>query len=159
MTVLSDQWETIPSYPGYEVSSTGFVRSKRTGKVLAFNTKRGNHPYQRVHLCHNGKSRYLLVHRLVLEAFVGPCPDGKQALHLDNNPKNNHLTNLRWGTVEENHSTINRRGGANGRSKLTEDDVYYILQSSKPHADLARTFNVSSTTIQNIRNRKLWKHL
>lgn len=159
MTVLSDQWETIPSYPGYEVSSTGFVRSKRTGKVLAFNTKRGNHPYQRVHLCHNGKSRYLLVHRLVLEAFIGPCPDGKQALHLDSNPKNNHLTNLKWGTIEENHSTINRCGAANGRSKLTENDVLYILQSSKTHADLARTFNVSSTTIQNIRNRKLWKHL
>jgi hypothetical protein len=159
MTVLSDRWIQSPSYPGYEISNTGFVRSKRTGHILALRTKKGKHPYQRVHLCHNGKARYVLVHRLVLEAFVGPCPDGKQALHLDNNPKNNHINNLRWGTPKENHQTINRTGTANGRSKLTETEVLAIRSSAKPHAELARQYQVTDTTIQNIRTRKLWKHL
>jgi len=33
---------------------------------------------------------------LVLTAFVGPCPDGHRAVHLDGNPMNNRLSNLAW---------------------------------------------------------------
>ena len=124
MTVSNDlQWKSIPTYSNYEVSNFGQVRNKVTGKLLSQATKKGKHPYQRVHLCQNGKSRYILVHRLVLEAFVGPCPEGQQCLHLDSNPRNNRLDNLTWGTPVENHSTINRSGERNGRSKLTADDV------------------------------------
>jgi hypothetical protein len=159
MTVHGDQWVQIPSYPGYEVSDSGCVRSRRTGKLLSLSTKRGKHPYQRAHLCQEGKARYVLVHRLVLESFVGPCPDGMQALHLDNNPRNNRLDNLRWGTAKENHSTIDRRGTANGRCKLTPKKVSDIRASKEQHSTLSTRFGVSATTIQNIRNRRLWKHL
>ena len=159
MTVLSDRWVPIPSYQGYEVSDSGYVRSRKTGKLIAFNTKKGKHPYQRVHLSQVGVAKYLLVHRLVLESFVGPCPDGMQALHLDDNPSNNRLDNLRWGTAKENHRTINRRGPANGRCKLKPEDVLEIRFSQERHCDLAARYGVADTTIQNIRNRKLWKHL
>jgi hypothetical protein len=159
MTVLSDRWESIPSWPGYQASTAGQIRSHRTGKVLAQNTKKGKHPYQRVHLSQDGKARYVLVHRLILDTFMGPCPEGQQALHLDDNPRNNSLGNLRWGTPKENHSTINRHGRANGRSKLTEDDVRAIRASTEPHVVLARSLSVSDTTIQNIRNHRLWPHV
>jgi len=36
------------------------------------------------------------VGRLVLAAFVGPCPAGHRAAHLDGNPLNNRLANLAW---------------------------------------------------------------
>lgn len=42
------------------------------------------------------------VHSLVLEAFTGPCPEGMEARHLDDNPTNNRLENLVWGTRSEN---------------------------------------------------------
>lgn len=159
MTVLSDRWKTIPSWPGYQASTSGQIRSHRTGKLLSQSTKKGKHPYQRVHISQDGKAKYVLVHRLVLETFVGPCPGGHQALHLDDNPRNNRLDNLRWGTPKENHSTINRKGTANGRSKLTPEQVRAIRMSYDTHALLARRYSVSATTIQNIRNHRLWSHV
>jgi hypothetical protein len=159
MTVCNDQWLAIPSYPNYEVSNTGLVRNLKNKHILAFNTKKGKHPYQRVHLSLQGKSKYVLVHRLVLEAFVGPCPLGCQTLHLDDNPKNNHLSNLKWGTPKENHKTINRKGSANAKARLSIEDVVNIRNSNDKHCNLARQYKVTATTIQNIRNHKLWSHL
>lgn len=159
MTVFYDlQWKPIPTYPNYEVSNLGEVRRIGSTKPLALSTKKGKHPYQRAHLSQNGKTRYILVHRLVLETFVGPCPDGMQAMHLDDNPRNNRLDNLRWGTPKENHSTINRKGERNGRAKLTSKDVNYIRSYTGPLKNLADQFNVSYKYISNIRSNITWKH-
>ena len=158
MTVLSDQqWKTIPTYSSYEISNYGQVRRIGSNKNLSASTKKGKHPYQRVHLCKDGKARYLLVHRLVLEAFVGPCPPGYQCLHLDNNPRNNRLDNLKWGTPKENHSTIDRTGEKNGKAKLTLADVKYIRAYTGPLKDLVTQFNVSYKHLTNIRSNITWK--
>lgn len=42
------------------------------------------------------------VHRLVCAAFIGPCPDGYQVSHLDENPANNKVDNLAYVTCKEN---------------------------------------------------------
>ena len=63
----------------------------------------GSHGYRQVLL--NGKFRYL--HRIVLEAFVGPCPEGHECDHINRDKDNNELTNLRWVTPKEN--SANRR--------------------------------------------------
>lgn len=160
MTVSNDQqWKPIPTYPNYEVSNLGQVKNKLTGRLLSLSTKKGRHPYQRAHLCQDGKSRYLLVHRLVLEAFVGPCQEGQQCLHLDSNPRNNRLDNLKWDTVVENHKTIDRNGEKNGRSKLSADDVIFIKEYTGRLKDLVEMFNVSYGYITNIRSNITWKHL
>lgn len=50
----------------------------------------------------NGHLKQHRVHRLVLTAFVGPCPDGMECLHGEGGALDNRLTNLRWGTKSEN---------------------------------------------------------
>lgn len=152
-------WRQCPNFPSYEVSDSGLVRRISTGRVLAFNIKKGNHPYHRVKLSENGRASLVFVHRLVLEAFVEPCPEGMQTLHSDDDPSNNRLDNLSWGTAKENHKAINRHGSRNSRAKLSEEDVRAIRSSSLRHFELAKHYNVSSTTIENIRNRKLWRSI
>lgn len=49
-----------------------------------------------------GKQVQRHIHTLVLEAFVGPCPEGLECRHLDGDAGNNRLTNLRWGSRMEN---------------------------------------------------------
>lgn len=63
-----------------------------------------------------------LVHRLVLEAFVGPCPPGMECRHFpDRDPTNNRLDNLSWATRKQNmedkasHGT-NRKGVPNHKN-------------------------------------------
>ncbi|WP_051233125.1 HNH endonuclease [Pseudonocardia asaccharolytica] len=51
------------------------------------------------------------VHRLVLLAFVGEPPDDKpNALHRDDDPANNCVENLYWGTRSENTDDSVRNG-------------------------------------------------
>ena len=63
-----------------------------------------------------GRKNTRFVHRLILEAFVGPCPEGMECRHLDGDPGNNRLENLAWGTPEENHADSVRHGTAYSHS-------------------------------------------
>lgn len=67
------------------------------------------------------------VHRIVLETFVGPCPDGMECDHKDRNRSNNHIENLRWVTKAENqHNTSkNDRVDARFGTHRYEDENQY----------------------------------
>lgn len=79
-------------------------------------TKRG---YWAVRLCKEGKGRTIYVHRIVLEAFVGPRPPGMEGCHWDGVTKNNSLANLRWDTPQANVQD-NHRLGVYGRNRKKE---------------------------------------
>jgi hypothetical protein len=152
-------WKTIPTHPNYEVSTFGEVRRVGSVKLLKLSTKLGTHPYQRAHLSTDGKARYISVHRLVLETFVESCPEGHECLHIDDNPRNNKVDNLKWGTPKENHSSIKRKGERNGRARLTVEDVAFIRSFIGPLNELVDRFGVSYGYLKNLRSRITWKHV
>lgn len=102
-----EEWRDVPGYEGlYRVSSQGQVYSAhRGGRRLRLSPR--SKGYRAVVLSRGGVTRTRLVHQLVLEAFIGPRPEGFVTRHLDGNPANNALDNLRWGTYSENvHDSI-----------------------------------------------------
>lgn len=102
-------WMPVIGYESsYEVSNHGHVYSKSKGAMMALTVAPSGH--KAVHLYRNGRSERRLVHRLVLEAFVGPAPDGHECLHGDGDPGNNFVENLRWGTHSENMLDSVRHG-------------------------------------------------
>ena len=102
-------WRVIEEAPAYSVSDSGEVKSNRTDRVLKpFYAIRGDYPAHRLWV--NGKHITRTVHKLVMEAFVGPRPAGYQVRHLDGNPRNSSLTNLTYGTVSENREDSVRHG-------------------------------------------------
>jgi len=83
-----------------------------------------------------GSKSGVMVHQLVLSAFVGPCPDGMQCCHNNGNRADNRLTNLRWDTPKSNSADRHKHGtvpfGArSGRAKLTEKQVLRIRMEWK----------------------------
>jgi len=58
----------------------------------------------------DGVQRRALVHHLVLEAFVGPCPPGQEGCHENGNYTDNRAVNLRWDTSKGNHADRRRHG-------------------------------------------------
>lgn len=107
---MAEKWRAVPGFEGrYEVSTLGRVRSldrfdsigrRVTGRIMKPTTDRDG--YANVDLRNGYGRRSAQVHRLVLEAFVGPCPAKMQCCHGNGNPADNRLVNLRWGTSKEN---------------------------------------------------------
>lgn len=103
---MAEQWKHIDGFDGvYEVSDCGRVRSfnrqSRQGAILSQGWK-GNLKYKVVVLSKNGVTTHFKIHRLVLETFVGPCPDGMEACHNNGINTDNRLSNLRWDSHAEN---------------------------------------------------------
>lgn len=118
------EWRSVPSWEGlYEVSDSGQVRSLdrivflssgqrqlRRGRILRIHSN-GSKGHLKVWLTRGvGERSHHYVHTLVLEAFVGPRPTGAQGLHWDDDPTNNAVSNLRWGTPGENLLDCVRNG-------------------------------------------------
>jgi hypothetical protein len=116
------------------------------------------------YLCVTLEGRQRRLHCVVLEAFRGLRPAGMIARHLDGDRRNNHISNLRWGTSRENeadkiwHGTI-ARGERNGLAKLTAKDVRRIRKSNEQGIELARRLSVSPSLISCVRLGKVWGHL
>lgn len=103
---MTEKWKQIESFDGvYEVSDSGRVRSfkrpSRQGAILSQGWK-GNLKYKVVVLSKKGAKTHLKIHRLVLETFIGPCPNGMEACHNNGINTDNRLSNLRWDTHSEN---------------------------------------------------------
>lgn len=123
----------------------------------------GRYGHRRVELYKDGTSERLLVHRLVLETFVRAPKPGEQACHIDGNPSNNALWNLRWGTPQHNAADRIRHGRGRTYHKLNEEDVEQIRVLSMDGmscADIAKTAvgsKVTDTQIRHIIDGEQWK--
>lgn len=166
--MVEETWApvTVPDFEDlYEVSDLGHVRRGPTGRIL----KPGLHPkgYHGVVLSGRGKRASVLIHKLVLEAFVSPRPDGLEARHLDGDPTNNRLSNLIWGTSSENeldkrrHGT-SQQGARNAMNKLTEEQVREIISryaNGESQRALAVTFGIRQPQVSRIVTGQRWGHL
>ena len=94
-----EHWALIDGYDNYEISSFGRVRNNITSKIMKQYIRYG---YLSVGLNKDGKGEKLYIHRLVAFAFI-PNPENKLCVdHIDCNKENNHISNLRWATYQEN---------------------------------------------------------
>lgn len=115
-------WLPVTGWEGYyEVSSEGEVRSLDRYVTLSNGGKRrykgkrlspgvNRHGYPTVALTRPGKRQTMKVHRMVLTAFVGPCPDGMEACHNNGDRGDARLANLRWDTPSNNQRDRRRHG-------------------------------------------------
>ena len=174
MKVDNIKVKPIPGFPGYYISRDGKVWSKKRHiwRKLSLSTTGGG---LQIPLCKNGERTTKTVGRLVLEAWLCPCPEGMECCHNDGDTCNNNLENLRWDTHQANmadadkwkHGRLLRRprlqGEACSWSKLTAAFVYQIRHILKEthiaDAEVARAYSVSTTCIRRIRLEKTWRHL
>ena len=180
---MKENWKLIRGSNCYEVSDLGNVRSvastitRKDGKKYSLKAQPMKPFVSRNGYCIVPFKRDInakkTVHRLVMEAF---CPvDGMDNLdvnHIDGNKQNNKLSNLEWCTKHENMSHArkigiwkpeNRKGEKHPMHTLTEKEVREIkdLLTSKKYRqyEIAEMYNVSSTTISEIKTGRKWKHI
>lgn len=107
---MTERWLPVSGWEGlYEVSDRGRVRSIRRSLILQPRPNTSGH-FQ-VGFSVNDNEVMRQIHRLVLEAFVGPCPPGLECCHNDGDRTNNRLENLRWDTRSANQLDAVVHGG------------------------------------------------
>lgn len=90
----------IKDYPNYLINRNGKVFSKKHNKFLKTSTHKNG--YVKVVLCKESKTKTLLVHRLVAEAYLKNPSNKKTVNHLNGVKTDNRLSNLEWSSHSEN---------------------------------------------------------
>lgn len=170
----TETWKDIPGYEGkYQVSNLGRVKSlsrlinganqfsfyawtSRERILRPGRHDKGGH----LSIMLNSPRKCCLVHQLVVRAFVGEKPEGNVVLHVNGDPCDNRLENLRYDTQSENVLDVYRQGKA--WKKLSIDDVEAIrfgLACGISCSDLGRMYNVGRQAISKIKNEERYQWL
>ena len=160
----------IPNFPGYFATKDGRIYSGpkkgkggHSGRFLK--PAKGGSGYLFVGLYRDKRRHHNLftIHRLVLETFVGPCPEGMEGCHDDGNKQNNSLGNLRWDTRSNNILDTVKHGTHNNNAKLNELQVRIIRRllefETLTQYKIAEIFRVAPATICRIKTRECWNRI
>lgn len=171
------EWRDIPGFEGiYQVSNMGDIKRIKGGKGAVAGSlrklKSNGKGYMVVilNIRNEGKTHY--VHRLVMLAFVGECPDGMEVNHKNGVRHDNRLENLEYLTHKQNldyskyvlmvKPQYDRRGEKNVRAKLNEQKVREIRALAKqgiPTVKIAEQYNVTDESIYRIVKFQQWAHI
>ena len=143
----------------------GFIKISKE-KNLSQHKLNNGHLYVDLHK--DGKRKRWLVHRLVAINFINNPNNYEIVRHLDDNCENNKYSNLAWGTQKMNmQDKANNNNQQQGEkvfgSKLKEDQIseMRLIYERKElnQYQIAKKFNISQSVVNEIVNRKAWKHI
>lgn len=178
---MEEIWKDIPDYEGYyQASNLGRIKSleRLIWVSPSKNGKKGYFRKQKERILKSSFGRHLHLslwkenilyqanlHNLVLLTFKGPRPDGLYGCHKDDDPMNNNITNLYWGTPKENSldKKINGNqafGSETNSAKLTGTKVKEIrnLKNSLSQRKISEKFGITQSQVSRIINLKQWNH-
>ena len=142
---MSEEWKEIAGTNGnYFVSNLGNVKSEywKKGKILTPSADKNGYLF--VGIRKNGIKRAYTIHRLVAEAFI-PNPQKHTVVnHIDENKKNNKVTNLEWCT--QKHNVLHSINRLSQRRKIVRSDGKEYASI----ADAMREMNLKSNHISDV---------
>jgi hypothetical protein len=112
-----------------------------------------------------GKGKRILAHRYSYKHHYGIDPGELNVCHKCDNPRCVNPDHLFLGTTKDNVQDCMDKGrdamigSRNNKAKLTEDDIPTIREDKRKSSDIAKTYNVSKSTIKKIKNKSSWSHV
>jgi hypothetical protein len=152
------EWRQIAEAPNYSVSNTGLVKLTRLNRLLSGYNRNG---YLQVSLKKDGEQLHRLVHRLVATEFI-PNDDTINRIyvdHIDTDPRNNNVSNLRWVTPKENmNNEITKKNVSDGHIKKSpnvyqvEIESRNVVREAENSIEMAKQTNIKVAIVQKIAN-------
>ena len=110
-----------------------------------------------------------MVHRLVVRAFLGPCPPGKQVNHRNGSKTDNRASNLEYVTGAENYAHGERLGlmhkacgEQHGHSRI---NTYVVREIRRLRAEgltlrtIGEQFGITETHVCRVAKGRQWAHV
>jgi len=151
-------------YPSFFISEDGEIYSlaRKNGLYKRKQCFSGD-GYKKIRLTYKGDT--LRVHREVLKAFDRLPKKRELCRHLDGNPTNNNINNLKWGTHKENaqdclrhgRNVFSRCGEESPVCKYTDKEIEDVRQMKKDgstHKEIVEKYKMSKSHVSYIVNRK-----
>lgn len=169
------EYRIVSGYPAYRVGSDGSLwtlyrwksRGHNKGQVRVLGEEwvlmpaRNISPtrYREVKLVGLGKIK---LHFLILEAFVGPRPEGMEGCHKDDNKLNNSADNLRWDSHSGN--MIDRvKNGLQNTAVITPEMVILLrrryAEGTTGMRSLAKEYGLTRDIVRDAVLRRTWRHV
>jgi hypothetical protein len=159
-----EEWRPVFGWEKYyRVSNMGRVYSlHQTGRLCIGMPMAGG--YRCVKVRDKERRGHVLIHCMVLEAFVGPRPtETHEGCHNDGNPRNCRIDNLRWDTPKGNQADKVAHGtslrGKSTARRLTPEIVHEIRTAGEKDAFWQQLLGAHRLTIQGARTGKTWRHV
>lgn len=156
-------WKKIDDFPGYEVSTYGRIKSHINNTHSIGNVTKILKPIENAHGYYTvclGRGNRRLISRLVAQAFISNPNNYPLVRHIDDNPHNNNIKNLKWGTQMDNMRDCVKHG------RLVGDTSYAIKANRKKvkatniqtgeelyfnsHTEAGRTLNIPKTSVDKV---------
>lgn len=159
-------YRPIPSRPGYFAGSDGSIWSHKRNPPIKRKPGLTGKGGSRAYICFSTGDMIQVPH-LVLEAFIGPRPEGKECCHDNGNPIDNRIVNLRWDTHASNMQDKSRHGTEtvgerHPRSSMTDAIVRKIIALSETipvQAEIARQLGLSMSAVHKVLAGYTWTHV
>ena len=166
--MLEEIWKVLADFKHYEISNYGRIRTVQ-GKYIKLRLSNTGYTYVTLRKSGENRGRRKFIHRLVFETFVRLLTIGELVHHIDEDSRNNVITNLRVMTRAEHNSLHKFQKPCMGNSaekgpgsKLSPKEVHQIhmlLKLKFAVRDIANMYAVDLCTIYNIRKGRSWQDI
>lgn len=134
---MRQEMRPISGFEEYLATLDGDVYSTKNGKLRKMHPSVSGSIYLQVMLSPPGRPpRPEQLHHLILLAYVGPRPLGARGLHKDDDPFNNHYTNLIWGTAQQNTNQAIANGRRNGYERSLRVETVLKIKEMSTHKSI-----------------------
>lgn len=127
------------------VSDQGWVKNLKSGVVT-----RGHVNKKGYYVFSLTKCKVKRVHDMVLETFVGPCPEGFECGHKNANGLDNRLVNLEWVSRSDNNRnpiTLKRRWMSKGGYIWLYCVGNRIVKITETRVEMGKYLGIPSSTV------------
>jgi hypothetical protein len=141
------EWKNIKNYEDYKISNYGDIFSIKSNKMLK--PMKNNENYYCIKLILNNKRNGFLVHRLVYDTFKNLIKGENMVIdHIDRNPSNNHIDNLR--EVSKSDNSYNREFIKINSNKIQQFTLNYeFIKEWNSITEICKELKYSVSQISN----------
>lgn len=151
-------------YKDFLINEKGEIKNKKTNHIYKMSISKSGYYCVTLPMGKKGKVKGIRIHKAIAETFI-PNPNGYDVVHhRDENKLNFTIDNLEWCTKKDNVNyhlqKMSKETEYYNNRKLNRYDVLIIrfFSNSLSNRQLANAFNVSKTTIRNVRNGYCYKN-